>query len=534
MIRTILLRSPSGRIALASLCSRVLGFVRLTLLISAVGGTSSAVGGQVFEVANSAPTYLYGLIAGGVLGAVLIPTIVKARRSGSEGVALLERMLTGCLLGAAVVTVALTFAAPLVVSLYASRWSESWSGLATQMAYWCLPQVFFYVVFAVGAQLLNASEKYGPAAWAPGAANLVAVLGIAAFMVVYPEAAEKPVAEWTSGMVALLCGTATASIAVQGLITVLFLRSTGYTFRLRLGFGGLASVSRDASWVFGGVLAAEAAYIVVSNVATAAGESLNERGVDGASLNSYSSALLLFLLPHGIVVASVTTAMFTPLSTAVRDGDLSAAVGNLRRTEDVVLLLTSLSTVLYLGAAPLLTNVLWGTPLIGEVLQILAVGLIGFSLTYVLNRAMFALGRARDSLVTQFVSSGCVALAAGIGGSMLEPALVVPAIAAATSVGSLASWGVAHHLVRRRLRTLTGGASGLLDHRSSRRRWAPFAALSGSGSLALLIDSTVSSPGDLVAELGLLTGTVLVIAGAYCLVYRLIGRIWPWAALREH
>lgn len=531
MIRRGLLRSPSGRIALASLCSRLLGFVRLSLLVTAVGGTSSAVGGQVFEVANSAPTYLYGLIAGGVLGAVLIPRIVQARTGGSEEVASLERMLTIFLLSAAVVTAALTFAAPLVVSIYASRWSESWSGLATQMAYWCLPQVFFYVVFAMGAQLLNAAEKYGPAAWAPAAANLVSILGIAAFMAAYPQAAGKPVDEWTPGMVALLCGTATASIVVQGLITVAFLRSTGFTLRLRLGFAGLASVSRDASWVFGGVLAAEAAYIVVSNVATAAGESLNERGVDGASLNSYSIALLLFLLPHGIAVASVATAMFTPLSRAVRDGDFSAVVMNLRRTEGAVLLIASLSTALSLGTAPLVTDVLWGTPVIGRVLQILAVGQIGFSLTYILNRAMFALDRARDSFVTQCVSSGCVALGAGLGGMWLEPAHVIPMIAAATTVGSLASWGVAHYLVRRRLQALVDGASGLLEHRPRRRRWAPLAALSASGILALLI-SAVVPPEDLVAKVGMLAGVVVVVVGAYCLVHRLVGEIWPWVALR--
>ena len=52
----------------ATLVSRALGFLKAMLLVAAIGGTSEAIGGQTFEIANSAPTYLFALIAGGVLG----------------------------------------------------------------------------------------------------------------------------------------------------------------------------------------------------------------------------------------------------------------------------------------------------------------------------------------------------------------------------------------------------------------------------------------------------------------------------------
>lgn len=521
------MRSAAGGMVVASFVSRILGFARLALLIVAIGGTSASVGGQVFEVANSAPTYLYGLIAGGVLGAVLVPQMVRARAEGPEGVRTLERLLTVCLGGAALLTVACTLAAPAIVELYAGSWSAGWALLATQMAYWCLPQIFFYIVFAVFSQLLNSAEKYGPGAWAPAFANLVSLLGIGAFLLGYPEAAGTPATEWTPAMVSLLCGSATAAIAVQGVIAVAFARAVGVRLRPRFGVAGLGGVSRDAVWVFLGALVAEGSYIVVSNAATAAGEVMNRAGVDGPSLNSYSSALLLLLLPHGILVVSVATAMFTPLSRDLHRGDSVAAAANLRRTEDSVLAVTLLATVLFVAAAPLLTQLVFGTPVIGGVLQLLALSLPGFSQTYVLNRAMFALGRARDSLVTQIVSAGCVALGAAVGALFLRSELVVPAIAVGTALGTAISWTVASRLVRTHLGVMP------VEKSASRRRRAALVAGLATACLAVPIGLLVEVPADRLAAAAVLIPIGLVLAALFLLVHRFVGGRWLWGLLFE-
>ncbi|KZX19845.1 putative peptidoglycan lipid II flippase [Rathayibacter tanaceti] len=509
----------------ASFVSRILGFARLALLVVAIGSTSASVGGQVFEVANSAPTYLYGLIAGGVLGAVLVPQMVRARAAGPEGVRTLERLLTACLGGAALLTVACTLAAPAIVGLYAGAWSADWSLLATQMAYWCLPQIFFYVVFAVFSQLLNSAEKYGPGAWAPAFANLVSLLGIGAFLLAYPEAVTTPADGWTPAMVTLLCGSATAAIAAQGVIAAAFARAVGVRLRPRFGFGGLGGVSRDAVWVLLGALVAEASYVVVSNAATAAGQTMNRAGVDGPSLNSFSSAQLLLLLPHGILVVSVATAMFTPLSRDLHRGDRVAAATNLRRTEDSVLAVTLLSTVLFVGAAPLLTRFVFGTPVIGAVLQVLALSLVGFSQTYVLNRAMFALGRARDSLITQVLSALCVALGALVGGLLLGPELVVPAIALGTALGTTLSWAVARRLVRRHLGGVPPTAAQVRDRRSS------LVAAAASICLAVPAGLLIEVPADRIAAAAMLVPTGLAIAAVFVIVHRVVGRRWLWSLL---
>lgn len=142
----------------ATLASRITGFVRSVLLVHLIGGTAAAVGGQTFGVANELPINIFNLIAGGLLGAILVPEIVRAREDHSITQDL-DRLLTMVLGGALVLTIVLVLGAPALVRLYALGWSDEWIELATAMAYWCLPQIFFLVVFSVVGQLLNAHHE---------------------------------------------------------------------------------------------------------------------------------------------------------------------------------------------------------------------------------------------------------------------------------------------------------------------------------------------------------------------------------------
>jgi putative peptidoglycan lipid II flippase len=92
-------RGSIGTMMAASLVSRGLGFIKAILLVRAIGGTSAVVGGQTFEVANSAPTYLFALVAGGVLGAVLVPQMVRNLNNGPAGQEHTDRLLTVVLVG---------------------------------------------------------------------------------------------------------------------------------------------------------------------------------------------------------------------------------------------------------------------------------------------------------------------------------------------------------------------------------------------------------------------------------------------------
>ena len=75
-----------------------------------------------------------------------------------------------------------TLTAPLLVSVYTNGWSVSHLALATAFAYWCLPQLFFYGLYTLLGEVLNARSKFGPFMWAPVLNNIVAILGMLAFI----------------------------------------------------------------------------------------------------------------------------------------------------------------------------------------------------------------------------------------------------------------------------------------------------------------------------------------------------------------
>jgi len=446
-------RGSVGSMMAATLVSRALGFLKAMLLVAAIGGTSAGVGGQAFENANSAPTYLFALIAGGVLGAVLVPQIVRNLHAGAAGQDNTDRLLTIVLFGGAVATVVLTLCAPGIVWIYATNWSPEWRGLATSMAYWCLPQIFFLIAFAVLSQVLNARGVYGAPAWAPAISNLVGIAGILVFLHVLPSGLGD-VGEWSPVMIAVLSGTATLAIAIQSVLLVIPLRKIGFRLRLRWGFSGLGQMSTVAGWTLLGVVAGQATYLVTANVANRAGETLHRLGIDGPSLNSLSTAYLLMLLPHGIVTVSLTTALYTRMSgyAARRDFPETEYLSTLA-TKPVAYVSIAVAAV-FAALGPLITTVLFGSPIIGQVLQVLSIGLVGFSQAYVLNRTSFALQDARGPFLTQLVIAVLSAAGAAASALLLPPTLSVIGIAAGISLANVAGWLTAHLALQRTFRRL--------------------------------------------------------------------------------
>ncbi|WP_146071575.1 murein biosynthesis integral membrane protein MurJ [Cryobacterium sp. Y50] len=444
-------REAVGSMMAATLVSRALGFAKAILLVAAVGGTSTAVAGQTFEIANSAPTYLFALIAGGVLGAVLVPQIVRNLHAGPAGQEDTERLLTIILIGGAGATVVLTLCAPGIVWIYATTWSAPWLGLATSMAYWCLPQIFFLIAFAVLSQVLNARGVFGAPAWAPAISNVVGIGGILVFLVALPSGLGDA-GSWTPLMIAVLSGAATLAIAVQSLLLLIPLRRIGFRLRFRWGFTGLGHMSSLAGWTLSGVFASQVAYLLTANVASSAGESLNQLGIDGPSLNSLSIAYLLMLLPHGIVTVSLTTALYTRMSGAAARNNFAEVESLSNLALRPVAYVSLAAAAVFLAVGPILTEAIFGTPLIGHVLQVLAVGLVGFSQAYVLNRTSFTLQDARGPFITQLTIAVLSAAGALTAAILLPPQLTVIGIAAGISIANIAGWSTAHVLLRRTFR----------------------------------------------------------------------------------
>lgn len=513
-------RSAVRSMMMATLVSRSLGFAKALLLVTAIGGTSSTVGGQVFEVANKAPTLLFALIAGGILGAILVPQLVRDLRAGQAGQANMDRLLTLILAGGVVVTIVLTLCAPVIVRLYAAPWSEDWRALATALTYWCLPQVFFLIVFAVLSQVLNAREVFGPPAWTPAISNLIGIGGILVFLYVLPSGL-GPVSSWTGTMVAVLAGSATVGIAVQALLLVLPLRKIGFRLRLRWGFGGLGHMSGLVGWTLLGVMAGQLAYLVTSNVASRAGATLNHLEVEGPSLNSLGMAYLLVLLPHGIVTVALTTALYARMSHAAAQGRLAevASLSRLAARPVTYVSLAAAATFVVLG--PLFAQTLWGTPVIGQVLQVLAIGLVGFSQAYVLNRTSFALQDARGPFWTQLVIAVVTVLSTLASAVFLPPALTVLGIAAGMSVANLAGWLTASLCLRGTLRRRGHRASARSGDSAALGRLLVTGAVTTAVGVYLL--GVVKAPATFIGGVLLLAVAVAILGGLFVSLSWLLG-----------
>ena len=391
------LARSSAVMAAGTVVSRVLGMAK-SLMLAAVMGF--AVTGDAFDVANTLPNQFYLLLAGGVLNAVLVPQITKAAHHDDGGDEFVNRLLTLSIVLMAGATVVATALAPFLVQVNAtSRWSGQTLALSTAFAFICLPQIFFYGLYTLLGQVLNARGHFAAYMWAPALANIVSMLGLGAFLLTGLPT-EAGVSAWTPTMIWLVAGTATLGVAAQAVALVLPLRRIGFRYRPVWGFRGvgLRSASKVAVWTFAAVAVGQLGFVVTSRVLTASTDKY-----------SYSTAFLFFMLPHSLVTVSLVTALFTRVSRSVHAGRVSEVVDDLGRglrMPAVLLVPATLGGVLL--AEPVLRLLLFSNDPdqvrgVAHVLMAMLLGLVPYGWLYLVQRVYYAYEDARTPFVLQLV-----------------------------------------------------------------------------------------------------------------------------------
>lgn len=430
--------------------SRVLGVVRAAVLVAAVG-TNAVVANQ-FALANVLPNVIYMLVAGGVVNAVLVPQVVRAYRTG-QGQEYVDRLLTVSIALLAAITVALTAAAPLIVRIVGGTTDPEAVALATAFAFWCIPQVFFYGLYTLLGQVLNARGSFGPYMWAPVANNVVSIVGFGVFIAVFGSygsgSALVDPGSWTGGPIAVLAGSATLGIVAQALVLIWPLRRIGFRFRPRRDWrgAGLGTAGRVAGWTFGALLAGQVGVLVVTNVTNAAGHLGQDPSVAGN--NAYNLAFTVFMLPHSLVTVSLLTALFTRLSSHAAAEDTAAvradASYGLRTIGVFTVLATAVISVL---ALPLVRVVLPTTApasagSLAPVIVALTFGLTALGAWSLAQRVAYAYEDARSLFAVQVVMAGLVSAGTLLGRLVLPVEWWVAgaggAIAASYVLGAV--WG---------------------------------------------------------------------------------------------
>ena len=406
------LLSSSAVMAAGTIVSRLSGFVRGILLAAALGVGLHA---DVFNIANTVPNMLYILLAGGVVNAVLVPQLVRAMKGEPDGgEAYTNRIMTLAALFLGVVTVLLVVAAPWLMRLFLDP-AFFTPALADQLdsviafARYCLPQVFFYGMFVLVGQVLNAHGRFGPMMWAPIANNVISVAVLTTYLLtIGPATGAEKSGGFTSGAEALLGIGSTLGIVVQFLVLVPYLKATGFSFRPRFDFRGtgLGHTLRLGTWTVLFVVVNQIAYTVVVRLASSGTVDPTGAGGPGSSEGTgytiYSNSFLLTMVPHSIITVSLATAMLPLLSRYAAEGNLAAVgtsvSGTLRSAYALVVPVAALFAVMALDTA----HVIWGYGSaaadfgnFAPSLALFGLGLVLFTAHYLVLRGFYALEQTR-------------------------------------------------------------------------------------------------------------------------------------------
>lgn len=523
--------SASTVMAAGTVVSRLTGFVRASLLAAAIGLTLHA---DVFNVANTIPNSLYILVAGGVFNSVLVPQLVRAIKNDEDGGdAYANRIITLSALVLAGVTAVLVLLAPWVLQLLADDSFFTDPDLAAEreslidFARWCMPQIFFYGMFVLWGQILNARGRFGPMMWAPILNNLISIAVIVTYLVVY--AGEPATGGFTFEQELLLGLGSTLGIVAQAAILIPYLRASGFFIRPRVDFrgAGLGHTVRLGLWTIGFVIVNQIAfYVMVHRATSGTTAGATEGSTEATGYTVYANAFLLTQVPHSIVTVSLATAVMPLLSRLAADDRRTDVAAELSGTLRLVLAIIVPFAVALTVLGPALATVMfsWGqaagdTSGLGRTIIAFAPGLLMFSVHYMVLRGFYACEDTRTPFFIQ-----CVVAATNISFTigltlLVAPANVAPALAlaygAAYLVGGLLSLGV----LSRRLGGL-GGRSLLRFIARAVAAAVPAAvlawlAIAALGEAGLDVDDKADS-------LVLLTVGGLVGAGVYVLGARLL------------
>ena len=452
----------SAVMAAGTATSRLLGFVRAAVLFAAMPPGAAA---DAFSVANTIPNALYILLAGGVFNAVMVPQITRAARLPDGGREYTDRLITVAATTLFALTVLVTMAAPVLIQVYASDgWDSHQVALGTAFALYCLPQIFWYGLYTLLGQVLNARGSFGPFMWAPVVNNVVGIAGLLAFIAFFGKG-DHPVDTWTAGRTALLAGSATLGVVAQALILVPALRRAGIRFRMRWGLRGfgLRTAGRVAGWTFAAVVTQQLGFIVVSRVTTAA---LRLAKLDHSTIGSgkavYDTAFLLFMLPHSLVAVSLVTALFTRMSISAAGDRLDEVRADLSLGLRVTGLATVLSAVAFLAIGPDLTRAMFpgntaaDTRGVAYVATAMMIGLVPFSAQYLFQRVFYAFEDAKTPFLVQVPIVGVWAVGNLLSLWLLPGAWIVVGVGASMTAGNLVGATLSLILLRRRFGRLDG------------------------------------------------------------------------------
>ncbi|MDV5146989.1 murein biosynthesis integral membrane protein MurJ [Streptomyces sp. SBC-4] len=516
------LLKSSAVMAAGTLVSRLTGFVRSLVITGALG---AALLGDAFTIAYTLPTMIYILTVGGGLNSVFVPQLVRSMKNDEDGgEAYANRLLTLVMVALGLIVVAAVFAAPLLVRAMSNTIADdaAANSVAVTFARYCLPTIFFMGVHVVMGQILNARGKFGAMMWTPVLNNIVMIVTFGLFIWVYGTSAESQMGVQTipdEGIRLLGIGTL-LGLVVQALAMIPYLRETGFRFRPRFDWKGhgLGKTVKLAKWTVLFVLANQAGVLVVTQLATAAGQ---ESGKNGAGFLAYSNAQLIWGMPQAIITVSVMAALLPRISRAAHDNDPGAVRDDISQglRNSAVAIVPVAFAFLALGV-PMCTLLYASSGVeaaqsMGFILMAFGLGLIPYSVQYVVLRGFYAYEDTRTPFYNTVIVAAVNAAASALCYVLLPAQWAVVGMAASYGLAYAVGVGIAWRRLRNRLGGDLDGTHVMRTYARLCMASVPAAIVAGAvgfGLLKLLGEGALGSLVALFVGGGVLLGVFFVAA----------------------
>ncbi|MFF7388814.1 murein biosynthesis integral membrane protein MurJ [Streptomyces scabiei] len=452
------LLKSSAVMAAGTMVSRLTGFIRSAMIVSALG---LAVLGESFQVAYTLPTMIYILTVGGGLNSVFVPQLVRAMKDDDDGgEAYANRLLTLVMVILGLLTALAMFAAPLLVRALSTPLANdpAANDVAVTFTRYFLPSIFFMGIHVVMGQILNARGRFGAMMWTPVLNNIVIIVTLGAFLWVYGSAADSgmtvenipPEGERLLGIGILL------GLVVQALAMIPYLRETGFRMRLRFDWKGhgLGKAAMLAKWTILFVLANQAGALVVTQLATAA---VTDTKIAGTGFSAYANAQLIWGLPQAIITVSLMAALLPRISRSAAEDDAGAVRDDISqglRTTAVAIVPIAFGFV-SLGI-PMCTLIFGSSGTgaatnMGFMLMAFGLGLIPYSVQYVVLRAFYAYEDTRTPFYNTVIVAAVNASASAVCFFVIPARWAVVGMAASYGLAYMIGVGVAWRRLKKRL-----------------------------------------------------------------------------------
>ncbi|MUT90177.1 murein biosynthesis integral membrane protein MurJ, partial [Streptomyces sp. Z38] len=519
------LLKSSAVMAAGTMVSRLTGFIRSALIVSALG---LGLLGDSFQVAYQLPTMIYILTVGGGLNSVFVPQLVRAMKDDDDGgEAYANRLLTLVMVALALLTAAAWLAAPLLVRALSNPVASDPAAneVAVTFTRYFLPSIFFMGVHVVMGQILNARGRFGAMMWTPVLNNIVIIVTLGTFIWVYGTAADSKMQVSNippEGMRLLGVGVL-LGLVVQALAMIPYLRETGFRMRLRFDWKGhgLGKAAMLAKWTILFVLANQAGALVVTQLSTAAGL---DSPVEGTGFAAYANAQLIWGLPQAIITVSLMAALLPRISRSAAEDDGGAVRDDISqglRTTAVAIVPIAFG-FLALGI-PMCTLIFGSSGTseatnMGYMLMAFGLGLIPYSVQYVVLRAFYAYEDTRTPFYNTVIVAAANAIASGLCFLVLPARWAVVGMAASYGVAYALGVGVAWRRLRKRLSGDLDGARVLRTYARLCIASVPAALLSGAACYGI---SKVLGQGVLGSFAALLGGGAVLLGVFYVAARRM-------------